>query len=420
MSVNEIECGQGVEEIENSELRKISDDILGSLKYSMSIVASDSKLKVKTNSVEQDFKTLLKTYKPEKLALIKKRASSLVKMPVESRELMFGRVGVLDKEAFLAKGGVEKVGEFMEATAPLRIDPKLLGIKVPELSVPLNNIEVLDNGLLIPSNRLPKRFSDFESVEAEVTRNLEILMEEKIMNETKMADIWGVEPDMEQDLDTPSTDDFEEQGIYNGLSLYIKRIKCVDETNPEWWGHDEIALAGIEVDETGDTKKISERYIRGGFDDGESKRYNPHWRYTYFNINEGGNRWPKKYTVTYILAEKDHGGLGAFLHKLWSKVKKMVVDAIAKGVSALLSIPEIIAKIIVNLIMRVVNMFVDWFIGLFSDDIFRPQFATCKLYYNGQRFYHRRGDYRTYSRTYTTHFYGYGGHYLLDYYWKLV
>ena len=56
-------------------------------------------------------------------------------------------------------------------------------------------------------------------------------------------------------------------------------MKCNDETNTEWPGSDEIAIGAITVDEDGDTNKIAETYVAGGFDDGDRKVYDRPWRY---------------------------------------------------------------------------------------------------------------------------------------------
>lgn len=429
MSVRDNECTQGVEEIENSELRKIAEDTLDSLKYSFATVAADPKQKVEPNSLEYDFKEALKTFKSENLAVLTKNAQELVALPEVGRKAVFGRYGVLDKETFMAKGGFSKVSEFMDIKSPLKINKKLLGIKTNSLNVPMDVLKPVGDGLLIPNKLLPANWTDFESVKEKSSKDYENAYESDVFDETKLSDIWGRDFDdtMFDEEGAEDNDEFEEQAIFNSLSLYIKRVKCVDETNPELWGHDEIALAGVSIDEDGDTKKIKEKYIGGGFDDGDSKTYSPHWRYETFNINEGGNNWPKKYTLTYLLAEKDHGGLSTALNKLWSKIRKFVMAAIAKAVAdglAYWKIPKAIGAAIGAAVAWVIDKLFGWIIKSLKDDIFKAQVVACGIGSRSGRFYHKywwqpRGVYRNYSKTYRSHFYGHGGHYYIDYYWKL-
>src|SRR5438552_1224852 len=65
---------------------------------------------------------------------------------------------------------------------------------------------------------------------------------------------------------------------------------CVDETNPEWAGNDEIGLGGVGLDETGEVAKVHEFLIYDDFDDGDEKRYDPPLRFISFSLQEGANR----------------------------------------------------------------------------------------------------------------------------------
>ncbi len=52
--------------------------------------------------------------------------------------------------------------------------------------------------------------------------------------------------------------------LNKGLYFRVHQVKCVDETNPEWPGHDEIAAGGVSIDDLRDTTtKIAEFYVRG-------------------------------------------------------------------------------------------------------------------------------------------------------------
>lgn len=381
----------GVKEPVNSELQKIADDVLGSLKYSFSNVAAEpDRVSDGDDTIESAFKGALNHYKnAEKLNRYRKTALDFNALPKSQRKLIFGRAGKLDSKDFLKKGmGFD---HFDQDLKPIKISPKLLGLSSQASD------HALKNG---------------------------------IFNHDRLREIGGTFS--ERDIfDTGESfdDNFEEFSSTDKLGFYINRVKCVDETNPERFGSDEIALAGISIDETGDTKKIKERRIGGGFDDGDSKYYNPDWRYHWFSLNEGRS-WPKAYAISLILAEKDHGGLSSALNKLWRKVKDKVMSMIraaaqAAGVaiSTFLGLPEagaMIGNILGQVVGWIIDRFFKWIINAFKDDLFPayntritiPSKSARWRYPNG-----RWGNPRSNMRY--AHFYGHGGHYYIEYYWKL-
>ena len=60
-------------------------------------------------------------------------------------------------------------------------------------------------------------------------------------------------------------------GLNTGVNFRVHEVKCVDETSPEWPGSDEISWGGAAVDDKGNSLKISEYFVGGGFDDGDKK-----------------------------------------------------------------------------------------------------------------------------------------------------
>lgn len=90
------------------------------------------------------------------------------------------------------------------------------------------------------------------------------------------------------------------------------------------------------VDETGDTKKVSEVMVHDDFDDGEQKVYSPPKRFTMFSLQEGGNVWPKSYFVTLVLAEKDMGGLADYLNRVLDAVKSEVASALGAAIGGVI------------------------------------------------------------------------------------
>ena len=67
------------------------------------------------------------------------------------------------------------------------------------------------------------------------------------------------------------------------------------------------------IDETGDVKTVS-MFKVGNFDDGDRKVYaGKGKKLQYFNIREGGNVFPKIYTLALPMIEEDFGDLARWL-----------------------------------------------------------------------------------------------------------
>ncbi len=404
----------GVTEIENSEVRKIAQDVLDAAKYSFVAVAANPNQAVRADSLEAVFKDALSKMPEAKRSTVRKQATEIAQTSQTARQMLFGRYGALDTQSFLGTGGFNRAGESL---GELAIDKKLLGIRQPTLTLPLDgSVRVTSEGLLVPASALPNNFEDFESA---VVENSKSAAQSELYDTQRLADIWGpVYGDSA--LNQGRTNEFEAAAVTNKLALYISQVKCVDETNPEFWGSDEIALAGVTVDETGDTNKVNEQYVGGGFDDGDAKNYNPHWRYTWFNLTEG-SKWPKHYSVSLILAEKDNGGLSDVLNTIWLKVRDYVKSAIEKAVTGVLSeyLGPVIASAIGKAVAWIIDKLVGWIIGLFKDDVFPPFTASTNIPSYNARWTLNGTWGATWSGYRYAHFYGYGGHYQITYYWQL-
>ncbi|MCA1587012.1 MAG: hypothetical protein LC791_20330, partial [Acidobacteria bacterium] len=326
---------------------------------------------------------------------------------------MFGRAGGRASKDHLGAGGFER---YDEGLSSLDIDKKLLGVSTSTLSAPLSTLSVISEGLLIPAAHLPAEFASFQQ-DSEAAESQ--AADSGVLAEERLAEIWGPTFIGDPFANSAPVSDFEEMQITDKMGFWITEVKCVDETNPEWLGSDEIALAGVSVDENGDTLKIPEKYIGGGFDDGNSKSYS-NWRYHWFSLREG-NVWPKTYVVTTILAEKDNGGLSNALNAVWEKVgpyvKKKIADAVAGGLTPELG--PIIAKIIGEAVAWVVNELVEWIIDAFKDDLFPPFIAKVTIPSMSARWNYPNGTWgNPSSGLRKAHFYGHGGHYYVRYYWK--
>ncbi len=395
----------------NSEVRKVANEVLGAMKYSYAISASNLSRRFKSDSLETVFQKSIKSRPDFRQAKIKKIGNSLVSTKKNVRKVIFGKLGNFSPERYLQEvGDFDRVPEMLPA---MDLDFKLMGFPHAK------------SRKSIAKDHLPQE-SDIESSELEVQPDDSVI--DGIHN-GKADDIWG--PITSSDLFTEGEyidDDFEQFAVTDKMGFFISRVKCVDETNPEIFGSDEIALAGISIDETGDTKKINERYIGGGFDDGDRRVYVPNWKYHWFNMHEGSS-WPKTYKVSLLLAEKDHGGLSGAIDKIWKKVKKAVYDLIKKAaeaagktIGAFLGSSQagaVIGRVIGEAVSWVIDKFFGWIVDIFKDDIFPMYTATVTTPSMRARWYYPNGKWgNPQSGIRTAHFYGHGGHYTIDYYWR--
>ncbi len=404
----------GTKPPDNSEIRKISEDVLGAAQMSFAAVASNPDIATRSGSLEDTFKQAFKAMPTKKRDAYVKRAKNLETLPAETRKMMFGRAGERDFDSHLAVGGFERFGEGL---APLVIDKKLLGIK-DSIRVPRTVLQTTSEGLLIPAGSIPGGVENFESNFESAAKSAEV---SEVASEDKLEEIWGSSYTHDPFISSGGDeDDFEEFAVADKMGLWIRKIKCVDETNPEFWGHDEIALAGVSVDETGDTKKINRRYIGGGFDDGDSKSYS-NWRYHSFSMREG-EHWPKRYSVSFLLAEEDNGSLSKVLGTVWQSVRDQVKAAIEKATKEALSdiLGPVIAQVIAKGVAWVIDKLVGWIIKWWADDLFPGYTASVTMPVIGARWHYPNGRWgNPSSGIKTAHFYGHGGHYYIQYFWKI-
>jgi len=203
------------------------------------------------------------------------------------------------------------------------------------------------------------------------------------------------------------------------LEFRIHKVKCVDETGKGRFGElgeDEISLGGTTVDESGDTKKVSEFKV-GDFDDGDVKNFSPPRRFTLFSLREG-TAFPKSYFVTLVLAEKDlSGGLADFLGRLLEKVKERVIAALAALIGATVGASGgPIGAAIGAVVGFVVGKVFEFLKSVFADDIFPPKTISVSV----PSLTHRFTGGKTDSPEAIARFVGHNGTYDITYDWRLV
>lgn len=407
----------GVEELDNSELRKLADDVLNHMKYAVAAVAANPEASMPGGSVEAGFQRAIHAMPVAKQAKMKAVAQPLVAADPALRQRLFGRIGAKDPSALLSDG-VERVAQSLDS---LPLDLKLLGLPTPQLRLPLSAVRMGANGPQVDLEGIGD-FEDVESLSKAVRGQVEAAVRSRV-NSAKLSDIWG--RSFTPDGVMGRGQDFEEfeEAIPNRFSVDVLKFICVDETNPEWWGSDEYALGGTGIDETGDVNKVGERQIGGGFDDGDQKWLG--WNgWQTFNLAEGGGLtcgWPKTYRAIFVLAEKDHGGFESFLSNLYGHVRDQVKAAVEKAVAAGLSgwIGPALATVVGKAVAWVVDKLVGWLISLFGDDIFPAAVSTMTHVHHNARFTVNGQWGSKVSPTYRAHFYGHGGHGLVEYRWRL-
>jgi hypothetical protein len=212
--------------------------------------------------------------------------------------------------------------------------------------------------------------------------------------------------------------------MLKNLSLYLERVDCVDETNPEWAGHDEISVGGLKIDNTGETTKIDPYYVGGGFDDGDATDYgNPGHAFASFDLTTAG-AWGRTFVVTTFLAEVDNGGFANALNAAWSQAKSKVQQVVAQWVGGVASelIGAALGQALGQIVGWLVGAFVGWVINLFNDDLFAPVTMTVTLptrfafMYDNPAFHGWSGR-RLPSAT--LNFSGHGGQYTTRMHWQV-
>jgi hypothetical protein len=172
------------------------------------------------------------------------------------------------------------------------------------------------------------------------------------------------------------------------LKLMLKKVKCLDETDPEWWGKDEIAVGGVAVDDKQVETKITP-FSAGSFNDGDSKSYNPDKVLKSFTLDATN---PSTFFAFLTLAEKDGGGFADFIQELYEAIKaetQLILTALGAAAGAAIgaAIGGSIGTTIAGPLGTVIGIaagvilgaLVGWIVELLKDDIFDPQITAITI-----------------------------------------
>lgn len=407
---------------DNSELRKISEDVAGAIQYSFLCVGADNDQQLRTGSVEEIFRKFINTLPGEKRHKLRRNAEAMLQTTPEAREIVFGSAGRHDPQNY-----VDTLGGFsgnFETRQKNRVDPELLGVQRPSINVPLDDIHETSDGFAFARNS--NRYENLgELVEAAKTSE-QVAAESDVCNHENICSIYGhrsLKLDVEEPPEKTTSWNFNFKPL-NRLHLHLAEIKCIKETkDPIISPGNEISLGGVSVDETGDNRKIKERKIAGGLRTGYSQKLffgHLEWQsLEWFDISEG-QYWPKTYSVMMAIAEKDSGGFQAILNLLYSQIRQKVKEVVAKLVSTPLApfLGLAIAGAIGKAVAWIVDKLFGWIIHFIGDDVFRPRTISVVLPTSRPRTYNKAWGGKLSPARYVN-FYGHGGHFRIKYHWRV-
>lgn len=227
----------------------------------------------------------------------------------------------------------------------------------------------------------------------------------------------SLQPTMEGEADGSMPAEQSASLVTNKLEFRIHKVKCLDETDPEFFGDDEISLGGTTVDQSGTLRKVDPFEVRPDFDEsaGHNQQvYSPPKRFASFDLT-AGTTFPKSYLVTLVLAETDMGGIADFINMLWEKTKGQVLALISSAVGGAIgsTVPGL-GTIVGAAVGYVIGLFVNWLIGLLGDDVFPPFTTAITIPSMSHRF---NGN--TDSPNASAIFKAFGGKYQVVFDWRL-
>jgi hypothetical protein len=347
------------------ELRKVAEDILNSLKYSFAATAANPQMAAKGRA-DALFRQFHQASKVQKRAIYQKTAQAFLQAPDAARQATFGRYGSLNVEQY-AKVGSDGVDSLV------------------------GKLQITQQSLIAA---LHKAAEDHTKVVREMTAIEQIGK--------------GVAGQKPQEKGTGSK--------YNKLRLYLTKVECIEQTD-DGIGSDEIRLGGTAVGAGGVSWKIPALPKMGDFDDQETHYFNPDKLFVEFQLDGGGNHWPKTFGVVLAMAEEDWGGFGDFINDLWHLVDDKVKAAIAVAVSA--AIAAAIGSVLAGIAVFVIGALIDWFISIAKDEIFTPKPVMLTLARSSDAYFESLNLTKKTPSPFPVTFVGFDGHYRVWAYFKV-
>jgi hypothetical protein len=171
------------------------------------------------------------------------------------------------------------------------------------------------------------------------------------------------------------------QQNHSFLDLRLRKVTCFHEMEKPWEQieiDDTIAVGGVTIDALGNVGKIAEIQL-GDFDwhHNAVKAFSPPKVLATFDLRQGSS-WPRLYTASIVLVEKDAGGgFGAFLNAVLSKAKDWLVGETGKALQGKVS--SEVGEVLKYLLNSIVGGIIGFFVALFNDDVFPPVTETARV-----------------------------------------
>ncbi len=214
------------------------------------------------------------------------------------------------------------------------------------------------------------------------------------------------------------------------LQFRLHRVKCVDETNPEPFGSDEIALGGVAISDKGIESKVNQFMVGDNFEDNVIKTYTPPKILKRFLLDDDYTE-PKSFFMTLFMAEKDNGGFGAFLNDAYEAIRDelaVILGALGGAAGAAIgaaiggtvgtAIAGPLGTIIGILAGIILGALITWLVDAFADDVFQPSEDHQSIIFipSATSSFNGNDDSPVQTMTFQDH----GGTYRVRYNWRIV
>lgn len=212
-----------------------------------------------------------------------------------------------------------------------------------------------------------------------------------LLNDTKPESSYG-------NLKGPSADQYYlEKPAFNKLDLVLRKVHCVDETNPES-GDDDMVIGGLLVGASGNTNSANS-FASGHYDDGDMTNHGA-YPFGTFSLNTTPG-YPKVFYCILQLIEVDTDEADA---------AKALTDVMILVGTLVSSVNPAVGALVVA-VAEAVQIFTGW---LIDDDPFYPFGITLNLN-SSNKF---GADGRS-GNWHTGNISDHGGTYRLGFYWQL-
>ena len=353
------------------EVRALLNDVADQMKLSFAMAAAGVQ-PAQATETDKLFQAMLAKRPQTQRQKAQARAQSMLAGPAASRQNFFGRYGALDASSY-------KGLDHAEATVgKVKVD----GVKLQAALT---------------------RFGENDAVQVDAAPSAFAAKKLVAIDLAKIRKLKPIDPDVIAGAK------------YKKLGLFLNSVHCLEETS-ELSDSDEIAMCGTATDPNGATHKISQFMVSNDFDKGEKRVYGGRGKLLHeWNIVKTGD-WPHVYAAVLVMAEKDEGGFGDFLQKLWEmvgdKVKQAIAGAVGSAIGAALgSFFGPLGTAIGAGIGWLLGLLVNWIISWFEDDIVASKTILLGLGAATKSYYDWAGLTANPANQFTMNYNGDGGRY---------